>query len=48
MWPFDKLTTGIISEKIAEGLDGNDGAGEVILFRNGLLEKYDFLREHQI
>ena len=39
MWPFDKLTTGIEPQKIAEGLDGDDGAGDGIIFGNRLLEK---------
>jgi len=31
---------GIESEEIAEGLDGDDGAGDGILLRNRLLDKY--------
>jgi hypothetical protein len=39
MWPFDKLTTGIVSQEIAKRLNGDDGAGNGIIFGNRLLEK---------
>jgi len=39
------VIAGIISEKVAKSLDGNDGAGDSILFRNDLLEKYLFRKK---
>ena len=33
------VTVGIESEKIAEGLNGNDGAGDGNVFMNRILEK---------
>ena len=34
------VTVGIESEKVAEGLNGDYGAGDGILFRDGILKKY--------
>jgi len=36
----ENVAVGIESEEIAEGLDGDDGAGDGILLRNRLLDKY--------
>ena len=35
----EDVAVGIEAEKIAEGLDGNDGTGDGIVFRNCILEK---------
>jgi hypothetical protein len=35
----ENVAVRIESEEVAEGLDGNDGAGDGIIFRNRILEK---------